>query len=153
MDLAEISAKAQILIRRPARDVYDAFANPAEMSKFWFSRVDGGLREGKAVTWSLGDQPDAPEFEVRVIALNPPTSIVMEWGCEESCTTVTWTFEQRGRATTLLRVEEAGFSGDTKETVSSALDSTGGFNQVIVAAKALLEHGVAINVVADRAAQ
>ena len=31
------------------------------------------------------------------------------------------------------------------------LDSTGGFNQVIIAAKALIEHGVELNVVADHA--
>ena len=66
---------------------------------------------------------------------------------------MTWTFEERGPNATLLRVEEAGFSGGPKEVIASALDSTGGFNQVITAAKAWLEHGAIINVVADHVAE
>ena len=152
MDLGRISAKAQILIRRPVADVYDAFANPATMRRFWFGCRDGRLQEGETVTWTLGEAPDAPGFEVRVIRLVPPRMMIVEWGDGERRTTVTWRFERRDARTTVLRVEETGFEGDPEEIVSSALDSTGGFNQVIVAAKALLEHGVAINVVADRAA-
>lgn len=53
--------------------------------------------------------------------------------------------------TTLLRVEETGYSGDPETVIAAALDSTGGFNQVIIAAKAWLEHRAPINVVADHA--
>ena len=151
MHLGRISAKARILIRRPVFDVYDAFANPERMSRFWFGRLDNGLEEGRTVTWTLGEQPDAPGFDVRVKKLQRPHSIVMEWGTGDDCTLVTWTFEERSPDTTILRVEETGFSGNPQEIVASALDSTGGFNQVIVAAKALLEHGAVINVVKDRA--
>lgn len=49
----------------------------------------------------------------------------------------------------ILTIEETGFTGSPEAIMACALDSTGGFNQVIVAAKALLEHGVALNVVAD----
>ena len=55
--------------------------------------------------------------------------------------------EQMARAA--RAIEERGFSGSHDEIVSQALESTCGFNQVVVALKALLEHNATINVVAD----
>ena len=43
-----------------------------------------------------------------------------------------------------LVIEERGFIGSRDEFISQALVSTGGFNQVVVAIKALLEHGATI---------
>ena len=80
---ADITSKAQILIRKPAAVVFDAFARSETMSKFWFTRRDAGLRQGEATTWYMGAQPDAPQFDVRVKALKRPSSIVMEWGDSE----------------------------------------------------------------------
>jgi hypothetical protein len=41
--------------------------------------------------------------------------------------------------------------GDGDEIVAQALDSAQGFTIVLLGAKALLEHGVALNLVADKA--
>ena len=148
---ADLAAKAQTLIHKPASDVFDAFVDPETMSKFWFTRRDDGLREGETVTWYIGARPDAPQIEVKVKSLKRPSLIVMEWGDAGGSTTVTWTFEEKSQNTTLLRVEEVGYSGDPQTITDAALDSTGGFNQVIIAAKAWLEHRATINVVADHA--
>ena len=148
---ADLAATAQVLVHRPVADVFDAFANPETMSRFWFTRRDDGLRAGETVTWYLGAQPDAPGFEVQVTSIERPSLIVMEWENAGGFTTVVWTFETKGPDTTLLRVEETGYSGDPQSVIAAALDSTGGFNQVIIAAKAWLEHRAPINVVVDHA--
>ena len=46
--MREITAKAQMLIRRPACEVFEAFANPDTMTKFWFPKDNGkaGNRQG-----------------------------------------------------------------------------------------------------------
>ncbi len=147
----DLAATAQVLVHRPVADVFDAFVNAETMSRFWFTRRDDGLRAGETVTWYLGAQPDAPRFEVQVTSLERPSLIVMEWENAGGFTTVVWTFEAKGPDTTLLRVEETGYSGDPQTVIAAALDSTGGFNQVIIAAKAWLEHRAPINVVADHA--
>ena len=59
--------------------------------------------------------------------------------------------EETEEGDTILTIEESGFAGSQEAIVERALDSTGGFNQVIIAAKALIEHGVAVNVVAAHA--
>lgn len=149
MPVDEIAAKAQILVRRPRHEVFDALIDPAIMSRFWFKRRDHGLKEGEVVTWFVGDAPDAIEIEVRVKTIRPPSQIILDWGHGDQFTTVSWTFEEQGEDATRLKIEERGFIGSPEEIIAQALDSTSGFNQVVVALKALLEHGATINVVAD----
>ena len=48
-------------------------------------------------------------------------------------------------------VEETGYGGTHSEQLAAALDATGGFNQVVVALKAWVEYGVALDVVGDHA--
>ena len=44
-------ARATMLIRRPTAEVFDAFANPAVTSRFWFTRGSGRLQPGARVRW------------------------------------------------------------------------------------------------------
>lgn len=148
----DIAATAKTLIRRPASEVFDAFVNAETMGRFWFTRRDHGLREGETSTWYLGAGPDAPHFDVRVTTLEHPRLIVMGWEGAAGFTTVRWTFEAKSEDTTAVRVEESGFAGDPQAVIAAALDSTGGFNQVLIAAKAWLEHSAPVNVVADHVA-
>ena len=146
------SAKAEIRIRRSPSEVFTAFADANEMSKFWFTRRDDGLREGESVSWFIGDGEDEISFEVRVKELNRPNKIVIEWpGHNGKYTQVTWSIDETEEGDTILTIEESGFTGSSDAIIERALDSTGGFNQVIIAAKALIEHGVELNVVADHA--
>ena len=149
---SKLSATARIRIRRSPSEVFAAFAAADKMSKFWFTRRDDGLRKGESVTWYLGSADDALAFDVHVAELREPEKIAIEWeGQDGNPTQVTWSFEGTDEGDTILTIEESGFAGTEEAIVESALDSTGGFNQVIIAAKALIEHGVAVNVVADHA--
>lgn len=145
----EITAKAQMLVRRPRDEVFNAFIDPAIMSKFWLTRKDQGLREGETICWFVGGAPDAFEIEVRVKSIKRPSEIIIDWGHRDQFTTVSWVLEELKPDVTRLVIEERGFVGSREEIIANALDSTGGFNQVIVALKALLEHSSTINVVAD----
>lgn len=151
MSIDSLSAKAEIRIRRTPLEVFTAFADASAMSKFWFTRRDDGLREGESVSWFIGSGEDAISFDVRVKELSRPNRIVIEWGNGGAYTQVTWSIEETEKGDTILSIEESGFTGSRDAIVERALDSTGGFNQVIIAAKALIEHGVELNVVADHA--
>jgi len=48
------------------------------------------------------------------------------------------------------RVTETGFTGTADDMAARAVDSTGGFTKVLAAVKALLEHDILLDVVADR---
>ena len=152
MNIDRLSAKARTRIRKPPSEVFAAFTDAQNMSKFWFTRRDQGLKEGESVTWFLGSGEDAYSFDVLVKELREPYKIVIEWmGRDGSPAQVVWSFEETEEGDTILTIEESGYTGDREAIVERALDSTGGFNQVIIAAKALVEHGVELNVVTDHA--
>lgn len=151
MNTDNLSAKATIRIRRSPAEVFSAFADAGAMSKFWFTRRDHGLELGESVTWFIGGGEDAISFDIRVKELNRPNRIVIEWDNRGTFTQVAWSIEGTDNGETILTIEESGFTGSKETIVERVLDSTGGFNQVIVAAKAFIEHGIELNVVTDHA--
>jgi hypothetical protein len=59
-------------------------------------------------------------------------------------------FAPQEDGTTFVSITEAGFTGDGDEVVKQVTDSTQGFTLVLAGLKALLEHNVRLNLVADR---
>ena len=151
MTTRNLTGKAKIRIRKPPSEVFAAFADASQMSKFWFTRRDDGLEEGRSVTWFIGSGKDAISFDVQVKELSVPNKMVILWERDEGLTEVTWSIEETENGDSILTIEESGFTGNNDQIVEQALDSTGGFNQVIIAAKTLMEHDVELNVVAEHA--
>lgn len=149
MGTNDLTGKARIRIRRSPSDVFSAFADARAMSAFWFGRRDDGLKEGRSVTWYMGSGENAFAFDIHVKEVTHPTRIVIEWENGGDRTQVVWSMEATAEGDTILTIEESGFTGSEGSILNRAMDSTAGFNQVIVAAKAYIEHGVGVNVVAD----
>ncbi len=145
-------ASARIKIRSAPAEVFAAFVEADRMRQFWFMRRDDRLRQGENCTWYLGKGEGAYAFDISVSRLSEPDSLVFEWpGPDGNKTSVRWLFEEDGDGNTILSVEETGFAGSDEEIAAKVLDSQGGFNQVVVAAKAFVEYGAALNIVDDHA--
>ena len=142
-------ATAQMLIRRPAADGFEAFADPAITTKFWFSGSSGRLESGARVRWEW--EMYGFSTPVTVSEIEPGHRILIDWGDEAEATRVEWRFEQRDGGSCFVTVRNWGFSGDADQVVAQALDSTGGFNLVLAGLKAWLEHGVELRLVEDHA--
>jgi len=141
-------AKAEMLVRRPVEEVFEAFINPEMTSRFWFTKGSGRLEAGKQVTWEWGMYNISAQVNVREVKENK--RILIEWSGNNKPTAVEWVFTPYGDGATFVSVTESGFSGDGDAMVNSALNSTGGFTWVLAGLKAWLEHGIALNLVADR---
>jgi hypothetical protein len=63
---------------------------------------------------------------------------------------VEWIFSPQEDGTTFVTITETGFTGGGDELVKQVTDSTQGFSLVLAGLKALLEHDVRLNLVADR---
>ena len=68
---------------------------------------------------------------------------------------VQWDWEMYGISVpvtvrSIVSTTNAGFTGDGDQLVEQATDSTQGFSLVLAGLKALLEHNVRLNLVADR---
>ena len=151
MEIGTLTAKAAIVVRRSPEQVLSALIDAEKMSKYWFTRRDEGVREGEDCTWYIGSEEEAPSFVVHVKEVDYPKRLVFGWENGDEMTQVAWEVEATEDGHSILRVEESGFTGTDESILARVIDSTKGFNQVVVAAKALIELGGELNVVADHA--
>ena len=84
--------KAEMLIRKPVEEVYEAFINPEITTKFWFTKSSGRLEKGKTIRWDwemygVGDELTVKELEQNKV-------IRIEWS---DGTQVEWIFTSRER--------------------------------------------------------
>ena len=140
--------KTGMLIRRPVADVFEAFVNPDITTKFWFTKSSGRLEAGKQVQWDWEMYGISISLTAKTIEADK--RIVIEWPGYRNPTTVEWMFAPQKDGTTFVSITEAGFTGDGDELVKQVTDSTQGFSLVLAGLKALLEHNVRLNLVADR---
>jgi uncharacterized protein YndB with AHSA1/START domain len=141
-------SKTGMLIRKPVADVFEAFIDPDITTKFWFTKSTGRLEVGKQVQWDW--EMYSISIPVTAKAIEPNKRIVIEWPGYSSLTTVEWLFALQEDGTTFVSITEAGFTGDGDELVKQVTASTQGFSLVLAGLKALLEHNVRLNLVADR---
>ena len=140
--------KAEMLIRRPQAEAFNAFVDPAVTTRFWFTRSSGRLEAGKSVRWDW--EMYGISIQVKVVAIEPSRRIAIEWPGYKGLTRVEWMFAEQPDGTTFVTITERGFTGSSDEIAKQIADSTGGFSLVLAGAKALLEHGIRLNLVPDR---
>jgi len=139
--------QTEMLIRKPAAEVFEAFVDPAVTTKFWFTKSDGRLEAGRQVTWEW--EMYGVSDTLYVEELVPHERIRVRWS---DGTTTTWTFAPRDDGSgTLVSIANYGFAGDGDDVISQAIDGMGGYTMVLCGLKAWLEHRVMLNLIADKA--
>ena len=138
-----------MLIRRPVAEVFEAFADPAITTKFWFTKGSGKLEKGKTVQW-FWEMYNVSSI-VTVLDLVPDSRIRIEWGAEgQDRTRVEWTFQPMGTEATFVNIVVDGFKGDEQKILEQITGTVGGFCWVLAACKAWLEFRLQLNLIADR---
>jgi len=139
-------AQAQMCIRRPAAEVFEAFINPAVTKNFWFTKGSGRLEVNKKITWEW----EMYRFSTTVVAreIVPGEKIVFEWN--EPARTVELGFQSLADGSTYITATEWGYDKTGDALLAAIRDSTGGFTTVLDGLKAFLEHGINLNLVADK---
>jgi uncharacterized protein YndB with AHSA1/START domain len=148
LQLTEVPvAKAAMLIRKPVAEMFEAFVNPEITTRFWFTKSSGRLEVGKHIIWTWEMYDHSVEVDVKEV--EDGKRILIEWGNGGSTTVVEWLFTPYEGDKTYVTITNSGFTGDRDKVVSDALDSKGGFTWVLAGLKALLDHGVELNAIAD----
>jgi uncharacterized protein YndB with AHSA1/START domain len=148
MNQDTVQSKAEMLIHKPVAEVFEAFINPDITSKFWFTKGSGRLEAGKQVQWDW-EMYDM-SIPVTVHAIESDKRIRIEWPGYGTPTLVEWVFAPQQDGTTFVSITESGFTGTDDELLKQVVGSTEGFTLVLAGLKALLEHNIKLNLVADR---
>lgn len=137
--------EAQMLIRKPVEDVFEAFINPEVTTNFWFTKSTGKLEEGKTVTWEW--EMYGVKNVVKVHEIIPNQLIRTEWG--EPSVNVDYEFKTMENGT-LVVIKSYGFSQTGEDLLKVINDNTGGFTTVLDGCKAYLEHGINLRLIEDK---
>ncbi len=145
-ELTQLSFTVSARITRPIGEVYEAVADPAQLSRYFTTGgARGRLEPGAEVTWDFHDFPGA--FPVEVVEADPPRRIVIRWDAapgasDDAKTTATFEFEPiDDGARTLVTITESSWRV-TAEGAKSAFGNCEGWTGMLAALKAWLEHGV-----------
>lgn len=140
------TVETQMLIRKPASTVFQAFIDPAITTNFWFTKSSGKLETGKKIVW---------EWEMYGISINvfvknivQDKSITIEWG--DPATTITFELIALSDQSTYVIIKNFGFNKTGDELIEAIKDNTGGFTTVLDGLKAYLEHNLQLNLIADK---
>lgn len=144
--MANAVVEAQMLIRKPAAEVFNAFIDPAVTKNFWFTESSGKLQAGKPVTWTWAMYGFSTNVLVKEI--NENEKIVVEWN--DPATTIEFVFEAKTATTTYVIIKNYGFNVSDHALIEAIKDNTGGFTTVLDGLKAWLEHGINLNLIADK---
>ncbi len=142
-------------IARPVSEVFEAVADPDQLSRYFTTGgAQGRLETGATVTWDFQDYPGA--FPVEVIEVVRDARIVLAWAANEGApsdgeaavtadagyrTRVTMTFEALDDGRTLVTISEEGWR-QTPTGLKASYGNCQGWTFVICALKAWLEHGL-----------
>ncbi|WP_068943470.1 SRPBCC family protein [Chryseobacterium timonianum] len=140
-----VYVEAQMLIRKPIEDVFEAFINPEVTTNFWFTKSTGKLEEGKKVTWEW--EMYGVKNVVNVHQIIPNQLIKTVWG--EPSVNVDYEFKTMENGT-LVIIKSYGFTQTGEEMLRQVNDNTGGFTTVLDGCKAYLEHGINLRLIEDK---
>lgn len=139
-------AEAQMLIRKPVEEVFEAFINPAITKNFWFTKGSDRLQVDKKITWTW----EMYNISTTVIAreILPDQRILFEW--DNPAKAVEINFKELDDDSTYVTITESGYDKTGDELLAAIKDSTGGFTTVLDGLKAFLEHRINLNLIADK---
>jgi len=135
-------------IGKPVERVYEAVANPAQLSRYFTTGgARGRLEAGVTVYWDFADFPG--EFPVEVVEASPAQRIVLRWDSNEPVkegestrrTTVTIDFTATDDGRTRVEIGELGWS-ESDEGLRASYGNCMGWSQMLCALKAWVEHGI-----------
>lgn len=151
----ELKFRVAARIARPVEQVFEAVANPDQLSQYFTTGgAQGRLESGAVVSWDFHDFPGA--FPVHVTEVVPNERIVLEWDATEGetpnveggeltpvdyRTTVTMQFKALEDGRTLVEIAEEGWR-ETPGALQSSYGNCQGWSQMLCALKVWIEHGI-----------
>ncbi|MFL6779743.1 MAG: SRPBCC domain-containing protein [Sphingomicrobium sp.] len=133
-----------IIVNRPRHEVFEAVADPKELSSYFTTGgASARLEQGQTVTWDFADFPGA--FPVHVSEVVPDEKIVFSWKAGEEGTDyqlqVTMNFTEVEEGRTKVEVEESGWH-DTEAARKASYGNCMGWAQMLAALKMWAEHKI-----------
>lgn len=140
--------QAEMMIRRPISEVFNAIVDPEIITNFWFTKSTGRLETGKKVAWTWEPYNFTLPVEVNSVVENE--KILMSWGEGVQRSHVEWKFAAVDDTKAHVVVTNYGLQSTGQALLHEIRDKSAGFMIVLAGAKAYLEHNIKLNLVFDK---
>lgn len=127
-------------ILRPASEVFEAFVDPSEIGKFWFSSSSERWESGKTIIVRYDEY--AAKGTINISKVEPNRKIVFHWDYFGEAHVVTITFKELDDGSTIVEVNEEGFNKDNDELLDNIIGNKEGWVYMLTCLKGYLEFGV-----------
>lgn len=135
-----IQARVTMLIQAQPEDVYAAFVEPDQLTRFWLSKASGPLRIGKTVHWSF--LVEGAKTDTTATTMEPGQKLAWDWSDGNK---VSIDFEPLDGGTAVTLINDH-FPQQGTDRVDAALNATEGFSFVLADLKTLLESGTSAGI-------
>ncbi|NER15965.1 SRPBCC domain-containing protein [Spongiivirga citrea] len=141
-------SEAQMRIRKPASEVFEALVNPEITKNFWFTKGSDRLTVGKEVIWEWEMYNITTKVVAQKIIANK--HIQFNWYGGDNFTKVDFDLKELSDNTTFLTAKhyELGVTGS--DLIEAIKDSTGAFHIVLIGLKSYLEYGINLRLIEDK---
>lgn len=151
----ELKFRVAARIAKPVDEVFEAVADPQQLSRYFTTGgAQGRLETGATVTWEFLDFPGAFPVEVVEVVANerivllcdayegePPNAESGEPKQANYKTRVTMSFSGLDDGRTLVEIREEGWR-ENQDALDASYSTCQGWSQMLCALKAWLEHGI-----------
>lgn len=142
----DLKFKVAAHISKPVAEVFEAVANPEQLSGYFTTGgAKGRLETGATVMWDFHDFPGAFPVEVTEVIPNEKISILWEAGDTSGDAgykvAATMTFEALEDNRTLVTISEGGWR-PTDAGLKTSYGNCSGWTQMLCGLKMWVEHGI-----------
>ncbi|MBO0959798.1 SRPBCC family protein [Neobacillus sp. MM2021_6] len=127
-------------INKPAKDVFEAFVDPAKIGNFWFSSSSERWEKGKTIT--LKYEEYQAQVSINIIEIEENKKVVFRWGANGEGHIVTIAMKELDHSATIIEITEEGFNENEDELILQLIDNKEGWVFMLTCLKGYLEFGV-----------
>jgi uncharacterized protein YndB with AHSA1/START domain len=132
-----LEIKAALQISKPAREIFEAIADPSTMSNYFIAKGSGRLEEGKQIMWKFPEFE--PEFPIQVKKIEAGRLISFTWDTDNLLVEIT--LSPRNNGSTVVTVTEKARENN-EAGIKWLKSNTEGWANFLACLKAFLEYGI-----------
>ena len=139
MNKRQLEIRTSIQIQKPAKEVYEAIADPGKMAHYFISESSGRMEAAKQLMWKFAEFDIV--FPVRISKTEQDSYISFYWDVDENEHLVEIELQPQKDASTVVTISEKGRPNDEKG-IEWLKGNTAGWANFLACLKAYLEYGI-----------
>jgi uncharacterized protein YndB with AHSA1/START domain len=139
----DLEVKVQLVILKPAHQIFEAIVDPEKMSNYFISWGSDRIEAEKNIDWRWDDVGVQLPVKVQQVVQN--TNISFFWSASGVEALATFELEPVSEESTIVKISESSWPADS-EGIARCLGQTQGWTHLLCCLKAYLEYGINLRI-------